>query len=111
MRILNPPVARVAHVRGANSLKCCAKLKMSEVRVMTTEEIDAKVTELKTELLYVRMAQAAREKFTPSDMPAKRRDIARLLTARREKEIEQGISKRDSRKMEKRKGLEEGLGR
>lgn len=76
---------------------------------MNDEAIDAKVTELKTDLLNLRFKQAAREKFTQSEIPQKRKDIARLLTVKREREVEQGISKRESRKLEKKKLLAEGM--
>lgn len=110
MRVLSLPSARVATTTRARSTVCqVQKLEMSAVRALTNEELDAKVEELKTELLYVRMAQAAREKFKGAEMPAKRRDIARCLTVKREREIAEGINKRESRKMEKKRLLDAGL--
>eukprot|EP01025_Chloroclados_australasicus_P027892 TRINITY_DN2760_c0_g1_i2.p1 TRINITY_DN2760_c0_g1~~TRINITY_DN2760_c0_g1_i2.p1 ORF type:complete len:219 (+),score=20.81 TRINITY_DN2760_c0_g1_i2:86-658(+) len=81
---------------------------MSEARGMSAEQIDAKVDEIKTELFHIRMKQATRQKFTPSEMPALRRDIARLLTAKRESELEQGVSKRESRNAEKQRQVAAG---
>lgn len=110
MRVLSVPTVRAAAPARATSTTCrLQKMKMSDVRAMSNEDIDAKVVELKTELLYIRMAQAAREKFKGADMPVKRRDIARCLTVKREREIEQGINKRESRKLEKKKLLDEGM--
>lgn len=82
---------------------------MKEARSLSNEDIDAKVTELKSDLLNLRMKQAAREKFDQGAMPIKKKDIARLLTVKREREIEQGISKRESRNMERRKLVSEGM--
>jgi large subunit ribosomal protein L29 len=110
MRVLRLPTARVAAPVRASSTVCrVQKLNMSEVRGMSNEELDSKVAELKTDLLYIRMAQAAREKFKGADMPAKRRDIARCLTVKREREIAEGISKRESRKLEKQRLMDAGL--
>ena len=108
MRVANVPRARVV-APSRSTLACRAKLDMKEVRSMSDDAIDAKVTELKSDLLNLRIKQAAREKFAQADMSAKRRDVARLLTVKREREIEQGISKRESRKMEKKKLVAEGM--
>jgi large subunit ribosomal protein L29 len=92
------------------SVVCCAKsMDVADARGMTGEQIDVKVEELKTELFHIRMKQATRQKYTPSDIRVKRKDIARLLTVKREKEIEQGISKRQSRKLEKARLAAEGM--
>lgn len=111
MRVLTVPATRVALPPRATSAVCRAqKLEMSAVRAMSNDELDSKVVELKTELLYIRMAQAAREKFKGAEMPAKRRDIARCLTVKREREIADGIKKRESRKIEKNRLIAAGLG-
>ena len=111
MRVLAvPTTSRVALPSRATSAVCrVQKLEMSAVRAMSNDELDGKVEELKTELLYIRMAQAAREKFKGAEMPAKRRDIARCLTVKREREIAEGINKRESRKIEKKRLMDAGL--
>lgn len=108
MRVANVPRARVV-APSRSALACRAKLEMKDVRAMKNEDIDAKVVELKSDLLKLRIKQAAREKFVQAEMPAKRKDIARLLTVKRERELEQGISKRESRNIERRKLVAEGM--
>lgn len=108
MRVANLPHARVV-APSRSAVACRAKLDMKAARAMSNDDIDAKVTELKSDLLNLRIKQAAREKFAPAEMPQKRKDIARLLTVKREREIEQGISKRESRKLERRKLVAEGM--
>lgn len=111
MRVLSLPTVRVAAAPRASSAICHAKkIQMSEVRALSNEDLDSKVTQLKTDLLFIRMAQAAREKFKGAEMPAKRRDIARCLTVKREREIADGINKRQSRKIEKQRLMDAGLG-
>eukprot|EP00899_Mesostigma_viride_P025501 jgi/Mesvir1/6135/Mv00839-RA.1 len=68
---------------------------------MPSAEIDAKVNELKKELFSLRMKKATRQDIKTHEFKATRRDIARLLAAKRQKEIEQGISMRESRNMDK----------
>lgn len=108
MRVANVPRARVV-APSRSALTCRAKLEMKDVRAMKNEDIDSKVIELKSDLLKLRIKQAAREKFVQAEMPAKRKDIARLLTVKRERELEQGISKRESRNLERRKLVAEGM--
>ncbi|KAH7520588.1 hypothetical protein FEM48_Zijuj08G0161000 [Ziziphus jujuba var. spinosa] len=58
---------------------------MKEIRAKTTEEINEEVIDLKGELLMLRLEKS----------------VARLLTVRREREIEEGINKRLSRKFDR----------
>ena len=78
----------------------------SQFRSLSTEQIDAKVVELKGELLDLRIQRAARKEVATHQFKHKRRAMAQLLTVRREKEIEQGIGTRESRKLEKKKALD-----
>eukprot|EP00271_Cylindrocystis_brebissonii_P009012 TRINITY_DN23597_c0_g1_i1.p1 TRINITY_DN23597_c0_g1~~TRINITY_DN23597_c0_g1_i1.p1 ORF type:complete len:188 (+),score=30.51 TRINITY_DN23597_c0_g1_i1:56-565(+) len=74
---------------------------MAEIRVMTTEDIEAQVVDMKTELFFLRCKKArSPQEYKPSETQALRKKIARMLTVKREREIEQGISKRESRKMD-----------
>jgi large subunit ribosomal protein L29 len=66
---------------------------------MSVSEIDGRVYELKVELLRLRMIQA--EGFQVKGYTQMRKDIARLLTIKREQEIAQGVTKRESRKLKK----------
>ena len=74
-------------------------------RLVSTEEIDAKVAELEADLLNLRIAKATRKEFKTHQFKHAKRAVAQLLTVRREKEIEQGINARESRRMAKHAAL------
>ncbi|GLT33743.1 hypothetical protein SLA2020_083070 [Shorea laevis] len=73
---------------------------MKEIRAKTTEEINEEVVELKGELFMLRLQRSARNEFKSSEFPRMRKRIARMLTVKREREIEEGINKRLSRKLD-----------
>jgi large subunit ribosomal protein L29 len=77
----------------------CHAVDMVEARKMSTSQIDERVYELKVELLRMRMIQS--EGFQVKGYTKMRKDVARLLTIKREQEIAEGVTKRDSRKMKK----------
>ncbi|KAK8673819.1 hypothetical protein V6N13_112130 [Hibiscus sabdariffa] len=74
---------------------------MKEIRAKTTEEINDDVVELKGELLMLRLQKSVRNEFKSSEFRRMRKRIARLLTVKREREIEEGINKRLSRKLDR----------
>ncbi|GMI68682.1 plastid ribosomal proteins of the 50S subunit 29 [Hibiscus trionum] len=74
---------------------------LKEIRAKTTEEINDDVVELKGELLMLRLQKSVRNEFKSSEFRRMRKRIARLLTVKREREIEEGINKRLSRKLDR----------
>ena len=62
-------------------------MKIKEIHDLTTEELQLKVTELKKELFTQRFALATNNLENPMKIPAIKKDIARVLTVLREKEI------------------------
>merc|ERR1712178_175800 len=85
-------------------------LKNTEIRALSTSEIEREVAVLRRHLIEFQLMKPSREKArqqsgvdeTDTSLPGKyRKQIARLLTIRREREIEEGISKRESKKMHK----------
>ena len=80
-------------------------------RSLSNEDIEAKVYELKKELFFLRVKKAKREEFKPSEFSRVKLTVAQLLTVKREREVEQGISKRESRNIQRRKMVEAGLGK
>ncbi|XP_072953130.1 large ribosomal subunit protein uL29c [Typha angustifolia] len=74
---------------------------LKEIRAKTTEEINEEVVDLKGELFMLRLQKSARNEFTSSEFRRMRKRIARMMTVKREREIEEGISKRLSRKLDK----------
>ncbi|KAK9990252.1 hypothetical protein SO802_025237 [Lithocarpus litseifolius] len=74
---------------------------MKEIRAKTTEEINEEVVDLKGELLMLRLQKSARNEFKSSEFGRMRKRIARMLTVKRERELEEGINKRLSRKLDR----------
>merc|ERR1719401_1687319 len=58
------------------------------------KEIDKYIEYLEKDLLWIRIKKASRQEFENSDMKLGRKKIAHLLTIRRRKQIEEGISRR-----------------
>lgn len=74
---------------------------LKEIRAKTTEEINEEIVDLKGELLMLRLQRSARNEFKSSEFRRMRKRVARMLTVRRERELEEGINKRLSRKLDK----------
>ncbi|KAK9272171.1 hypothetical protein L1049_002542 [Liquidambar formosana] len=74
---------------------------LKEIRAKTTEEINEEVIDLKGELLMLRLQKSARNEFKSSEFRRMRKRIARMLTVKREREVEEGINKRLSRKLDR----------
>ena len=64
------------------------KDKMNEFNKLTTEEINKKIVENKEELLKLRMKQATGSLENPARINELRKDVARLKTILRNREIE-----------------------
>ena len=62
--------------------------KMMEFQKLTTEEINKKITEAKEELLKLRMKQATGSLENSARINELRKDVARLKTILRAREIE-----------------------
>ena len=63
-------------------------MKNSEIRKLTTEEINKKIDECKEELFNLRMKQATGTLEKPSRIRELRKLVARLKTILREREIQ-----------------------
>ena len=62
-------------------------MKSSEIRDMTADEIQRKVTDLKEELFNLRFQHGAGQLENPQKMKQVKRDIARCRTIAREAEL------------------------
>ncbi|GAB2284990.1 60S ribosomal protein L29 [Dionaea muscipula] len=74
---------------------------MKWIRTQTTEELNDYIVDLKGELLVLRLEQSSRYEVKRSEFGLIRKMIARMLTVKREREIEEGINKRLSRKLDR----------
>ena len=64
-------------------------MKANEVRKMSGEELQTKLQDLKKDLFMLRMQHATNHLDNPVKISAVRRDIARVKTVLREKQLEQ----------------------
>ena len=62
-------------------------MKASEIRKMSASELDAKLRELKDELFKLRFQQAINQLDNPMRISAVKKDIARVLTVKRDVEL------------------------
>ena len=63
-------------------------MKATELRNMTTEELEAKVAELKKDLFFLRMQHATNQLDNPVKIATVKKDIARIKTIIREKQTQ-----------------------
>ena len=106
------PALVARHPVASRPVVCSAhknNIPMVECRAMTDEAIDSKVTQLKEDLFKLRIKAATRQPFKVVDLIDKRKDIARLLTAKREKSLALNMSKRDVRLAEKKVQVADGM--
>ena len=64
-------------------------MKASEIRTMSAAELDDKLLELKKDLFMLRMQHATNHLDNPMKISNTRRDIARVKTVIRQKQLEQ----------------------
>ena len=64
-------------------------MKANEIRSMSVADLEAKLAELKKDLFMLRMHHATNHLDNPVKISAVRRDIARVKTVIREKQLEQ----------------------
>ncbi len=62
-------------------------MKASEIRKMSSEELDAKLLELKDELFKLRFQQTINQLDNPMRIHAVKKDIARIKTVQRDIEL------------------------
>lgn len=66
-------------------------MKASEIRDMSVEEMNEKLTGLKEELFALRFQLAVNQLDNTSRLKAVKKDIARIKTVMRESEIQSGV--------------------
>ncbi|PON47667.1 Ribosomal protein [Parasponia andersonii] len=74
---------------------------LKEIRAKSTEQLNEEIIDLKGDLLMLRLQKSARKEFKASEFRCMRKKIARMLTVKRERELEEGINKRLSRKLDR----------
>ncbi|EPS74411.1 hypothetical protein M569_00347, partial [Genlisea aurea] len=74
---------------------------LKEIRAKSTQEINEEIVDLKGELLMLRLQRSARNEFKSSEFRRMSKRIARMLTVKREREMEEGVGRRLSRKLDR----------
>jgi large subunit ribosomal protein L29 len=64
-------------------------MKANEIRNLTADELNAKLLDLKKDLFMLRMQHATNQLDNPLKLADVKKDIARVKTVLREKELEQ----------------------
>ena len=64
-------------------------MKATEIRTLSAEELNAKLLDLKKDLFMLRMQHATNQLDNPLKLADVKKDIARVKTVLREKELEQ----------------------
>jgi len=64
-------------------------MKAIEVRKMSSTELESKLSDLKKDLFYLRMQHATNQLDNPVKISQVKKDIARVQTIIREKQLEQ----------------------
>ena len=62
-------------------------MKATDIRKMTAEQLEAKLADLKKDLFTLRMQHATNQLDNPLQIAAVKKDIARVKTILREKEL------------------------
>ena len=75
----------------------------------SAEAIETEVDRLRGEMFTMRIKFAKREDYKPAQYKAMRKRVAQLMTIRRERELVEGVTKREARAAEKRRLVEAGL--
>ena len=66
-------------------------MKNAEIRELSIKDLDIKLKDLKSELFNLRFQLATNQLENPMRINAVKKDIARVQTFRREKEISEGV--------------------
>ncbi|XP_062099663.1 large ribosomal subunit protein uL29c [Humulus lupulus] len=103
LRIQPICVSPISTKASSSSVVMMAKRdeELKEIRAKSTEQINDEIIDLKGDLLMLRLQKSARNEFKASEFRRMRKKIARMLTVRRERELEEGINKRLSRKLDR----------
>ncbi len=72
---------------------------VKDFKNLSNEQILEEVTKSKKMLFQLRMRQSTRKEFKPHHFGILKTKVAQLYTVKREREIAEGVDKRDSREM------------
>ena len=108
--VVSRKAARVSHVvRAASASPSAAPdafaglkpTKASEFKAMSNDDLLAEMTAAKKMLFELRMRQSTRKEYKGHHFGILKTKIAQIRTVKREREVAEGVNKRDSRKMKR----------
>eukprot|EP00465_Bigelowiella_longifila_P014591 CAMPEP_0185252450 /NCGR_PEP_ID=MMETSP1359-20130426/1532_1 /TAXON_ID=552665 /ORGANISM="Bigelowiella longifila, Strain CCMP242" /LENGTH=161 /DNA_ID=CAMNT_0027834613 /DNA_START=46 /DNA_END=531 /DNA_ORIENTATION=+ len=100
--VVSTPVMHMRAPASSRGLTPCVRRAVTDakdLRKLNDDQILDEIAESSRELLVLRMAQSNRREVKPSDFGLHKKKIAQLKTIQREREIANGVGKRESRKM------------
>ena len=74
---------------------------IKDFKELSNEALLEEVTKSKKMLFQLRMRQSTRKEFKPHHFGILKTKIAQIRTVKREREVAEGVNKRDSRKMKR----------
>eukprot|EP00238_Polyblepharides_amylifera_P006291 CAMPEP_0196579074 /NCGR_PEP_ID=MMETSP1081-20130531/17541_1 /TAXON_ID=36882 /ORGANISM="Pyramimonas amylifera, Strain CCMP720" /LENGTH=123 /DNA_ID=CAMNT_0041898523 /DNA_START=91 /DNA_END=462 /DNA_ORIENTATION=+ len=85
----------------ATLISCESKPKAADFRSLSADDLDKEVSTCKRSLFDLRLKRATRQEYKSNEFKLLKKKVAAILTVKREKEIADGIGKRESRKLNK----------
>ena len=80
---------------------------MATLRQLSADQLEEEVKESQREIVRLEIMKSCFDTmFKPHELKGHKKKIAKLQTIKREREIEQGVSKRESRRAEKNAALD-----
>lgn len=84
---------------AADEFAALKPTKVKDFKDLSNEALLEEVTKCKKMLFQLRMRQSTRKEFKPHHFGILKTKVAQLYTVKREREIAEGVNKRDSREM------------
>eukprot|EP00466_Bigelowiella_natans_P008921 jgi/Bigna1/87578/estExt_fgenesh1_pg.C_220020 len=102
--VVSAPLMHMRAPTSSRGLTPCVRRAVTDakdLRKLNDDQILDEIAESTRELLVLRMAQSNRREVKSSDFGLHKKKIAQLKTIQREREIANGVGKRESRNMKK----------
>lgn len=85
----------------ADSFAGLKPTKAADFKSMSNDELNAQIVEAKKMLFELRMKQSTRKEYKGHHFGILKTKIAQIRTVKREREVTEGVNKRDSRKIKR----------
>ena len=85
----------------ADALAGLKPTKCADFKSMSNDELNAQIVDAKKKLFELRMRQSTRKEYKGHHFGILKTKIAQIRTVKREREVTEGVNKRDSRKIKR----------